>query len=242
MAPIPVYSASPINAAKASGVTPKTAHPEPSDSAPHPATTTASSTDSSYPPARPGAAAVPAPSGSAQRYMPVQPTPTTASHSEGPPAPQPGALPMPPKSHIPPPPKANDMYQPPQQQSTAPSVQPYPPQMGIPPPTTSFGAPHSSTSTNTAPSSVYPVQIQAAEQGGPRRSIEHPPGYHQNAYASDMTNDQRRAQEAHNASSGVVKDDDNSEGIWGSAKKLAQTMGTKIAETEAEVWRRVNKQ
>jgi len=242
MAPIPLYSGSPINAAKASGVTPKTADPEPSDSAP-PTTTSTSSTNSSYPAAQPGAASVPAPTGSAQRYIPVQPTPTTASHSEGPPAPQPGAAPVPPKSHVHPPPKAGEMYQPQQQQSTVPRAQPYPPQMGVPPPTTSYGVPpHSSTSANTASSLAYPVQLQSGEQGGPRRSIEHPPGYHQNAYASEMTSDQRRAQDAHNASSGGFKDDDNSEGIWNSAKKMAQNMGTKIAETEAEVWRRVSKE
>ena len=242
MAPIPVYSDSPINAAKASGVTPQTADPESSNSAPAPATTTASSSNYSYAPARPGAASMPAPTGSAQRYVPVQPTPTTASNSEGPPAPQPGAVPVPPKSYIAPPPKAGEMYQS-QQQSTNPPAQPYPPQMGVPPPTTSYGVPpHSSTSSSTVPSSAYPVQLQSAEQGGPHRSIESPPGYHQNTYASEMNSDQRRAQEAQNTSSSVFQGDDDGEGVWSSAKKMAQTMGTKIAETEAEVWRRVSKQ
>jgi len=262
MSGIPVYTESPINraASKASGVTPQTAasQPETTYIAPNaaPATTTASFT-SSYPPARPGAAAVPAPTAAAQRYAPLQPTSTTRIDPDEPPAPQPGAVPrlsnnLP--SNVPPPPRAGEVYHSPQKTAAAAPApqmpQPYPPQMSIPPPTTAFGAqpPTSSTSTTTAASSSYPVPLQSAEYGAPRRSLEHPPGYQQNVYASELTSDQRRAQEASNASALGGHDgyEDvgglDPEGVWSTAKKWAQTAGEKISEAETEVWRRINKE
>ena len=113
MSGIPVYTQSPINASLASGATPHTAAPAPApsshvSSAPAPATAAATSI-SSYPSARPGAPAVPAPTGAAQRYAPVQATRTIQSEPEGPPAPQPGAAPIPTsRSTLPPPPKAGE--------------------------------------------------------------------------------------------------------------------------------------
>lgn len=253
MAPIPVYTKSPINAASASGVTSQTVPQEEastSNSVPVSASTT-STTTSAYPPARPGAPAVPAPTGTAaQRYAPLQPTKTTSSEAEGPPMPQPGATPAPLSRHVPPPPRAGETYHP--EQTSAPQ-QPssIPPQFAIPPPTAAFGGlpPKSSTSTSNTASSSYPVQIPSAESGAPRRSLEHPPGYQQNVYASDMTSEQRRAHEANNASNfggresaekvGAMDSDGSS--VWNTAMKWAQQTGEKLSKAETEVWRKINK-
>ena len=254
MSGIPIYTQSPINASKASGATPQTAVPgtqtTPLAPNPAPATTTASSSTSSYPPAQPGAA-VPAPTTAAQRYAPVQPTPTTKKDNEEPPAPQPGAVPTPAsRNKVPPPPKAGETYQPPAPSSMP---QPYPPQMSIPPPTSRYGAqpPTSSTSTANAPSSGYPAHVQG-DYEAPRRSLEHPPGYQQNSYASEPSSDQRRAQD--NASSnsylggagGYGSSDRGNAGIdtesmWNTAKTWVTAAGEKISETETEIWRRINK-
>lgn len=257
MSGIPVYTQSPINTPpKPSGVTPQTAAPQVGASpiAPQhvPATTTSASA-SSYPPARPGAAAFPAPTGTAaQRYAPLQPTKTTSSsEAERPPPPQPGAAPIPSRKSIPPPPKVGETFHPEQTSAPQPPAsRSLPSQMGIPPPSSAFGGqpPTSSTATSNTPSSSYPVQIPLTESGGPRRSLEHPPGYHQNVYASDQTSEQRRAQETINASSalGGREPTENagamdSESIWNTAKKWTQQAGEKLSEAEAEVWRKINK-
>ncbi|TVY22828.1 hypothetical protein LHYA1_G008618 [Lachnellula hyalina] len=255
MSGIPIYTQSPLNApSKASGVTPQTAAPnvEASPVAPQyvPATTTSIPT-SSYPPARPGAAAFPAPTGTAaQRYAPLQPTKTTSSEAERPPPPQPGAAPIPSSRNVPPP-KDGETFRPEQTSAPQPPTsRPLPSQMSIPPPSSAFGGPPptSSTATSNTPSSSYPVQIPSTESGGPRRSLEHPPGYHQNVYASDQTSEQRRAQETINASSalGGRESTENfgamdSGSIWNTAKKWTQQAGEKISEAEAEVWRKINK-
>jgi hypothetical protein len=118
--------------------------------------------------------------------------------------------------------------------------------MSIPAPSNTYGAqpPHSSTSTTNTASASYPVAIPAAEYEGPRRSLEHPPGYQQNTYASEPTSDQRLAQEA-NGSSGVMAGSEgglDADSVWNVAKKWAQTAGEKISEAEAEVWRKINKE
>jgi hypothetical protein len=123
--------------------------------------------------------------------------------------------------------------------------------MGIPPPSSAFGGqpPASSTSTSNTASSSYPVQIPSTKSGGPRRSLEHPPGYYQNVYASEQTSEQRRAQEAINASSALRGRESaeklsamDSESIWNTARKWTQQAGEKLSEAEAEVWRKFNKE
>lgn len=182
MSGIPVYTQSPINAAMADGTGPRTAAAVPTQgtqSGPNTntATTTAiPSSTSSYPAARPGAPAMPAPTSAAQRYAPMQPTLTTRLEEQGPPPPQPGAVPTPlnSKSNLPPPPKAGEKFIPPQ---TA-MPQPYPPQMNIPPPTNTYRGqpPSSSTSTTTTSSPPYPTALPSDNYDAPRRSLKHPPG------------------------------------------------------------------
>jgi hypothetical protein len=249
MSGIPVFTTSAINAAKASAQTPQTTS-LPTSTANQAPTTTTSTVNASYPSAQPGAPAVSAPTNAAtQRYAPVQPTPTTKLNSDAPPAPQPGAAPTPlNKSTIPPPPKAGESYQPPAQVTNAPPSY-IPPQMSFSPPTNAYRAqpPSSMTNSTTIPSASYPVSIPTAEFGEPRRSIEHPPGYHQNTYASEPSSDQRRAQDSVNST--VFQDSSEggigglgTENMWSSAKKWASQAGEKLSEAEAEVWKKINKQ
>ncbi|TGO68837.1 hypothetical protein BOTNAR_0019g00260 [Botryotinia narcissicola] len=141
----------------------------------------------------------------------------------------------------------------------------YPPQMMIPPPSVTR-ATFSTTMTmdaNTAaqtsgsygtmhpqPVSVgdaYAHRTQQENEGyGQRRSVEyleHPPGYVQNAYAAELSSDQRRAMDVNerreNASVGGVISGGDEEGIWGSAKRRVGSAGTKLSEGEKEVWRRI---
>ena len=244
MSGIPIYTQSPINTAtKATGVTPQTFLADGTSQRMGPqevgATTTATPT-TSYTPAQPGARPA-APTGSAQQYAPSQPTPTSTSQSQGPPPPQAGSFPTPSnRSTVPPPPKAGEKFNPPQQ-TAAPTY--YPPQMSMPPPTAAIGSHSQPTSTTNAPSSSYPVGLPTE-----RRSLEHPPGYHQNTYASDLNPDQRRAHEASaNATSlGLPTSSQNrssfeDEGIWNTAKNWAQQAGEKLSVAEAEVWKKINK-
>jgi hypothetical protein len=248
MSGIPIYTSSPINASKASGVTPQTAtSQEQTPRNPIPATVTATF-PSAYPPAQPGAFPYPGPTAAPNAQVPpLLPTPTTRGGDEGPPRPQPGVAPTPAsRTTMPPPPKSGEKYRP---QITGTPVAPpatgQPSQMGIPPPTQHRAQPQgSSTSTTNTASASYPVAIPSAEFGAPRRSFEHPPNYQQNVFASELTSDQRRAQEANTSRIGAQ---DTSESVGGmdflnTAKKWAQHAGERISEAEAEVWRRINKE
>ncbi|OBT40752.1 hypothetical protein VE00_09267 [Pseudogymnoascus sp. WSF 3629] len=264
MSGIPVYTQSPITAAKANAPTPQTAAPETSTkaSAPsnNPATTTAVPTTTSPYAPLPGQAAVPAPTGSlgpptgpANNYTPSPTTPSKTA-DQGPPLPQPGAVPTPPgraKSPLPPPPKVGEKYTPPgpTPQTTSP---PYPPQMGFAPPANQYQP----TATASRPTGNYPTMLPVQGQGvaggqAERRSFEHPPGYQQNPYGGGMSGDQYSGapRPSHSAQSGQsgqwhragdIDDNGGEESIWETAKKWATTAGGKLAETEAEIWKRVN--
>ncbi|KAI1212369.1 uncharacterized protein F4807DRAFT_415736 [Annulohypoxylon truncatum] len=233
MAPIPVYTDSPIVASKPSGVTPQTAQ---ASSASKPATTSTSPTPTSktsYPPAKPGAApSLPAPTAAvSQAYVP----------QNSPPAPQPGGLPTPPgatRTNIPPPPKAGEKYQPPQQTSaTQPMNMPYPPQMSMSPPSAPYAAQQRGTSAASVPTSVYSGQGPTALGGPPTQSLQHPPGYHQNVNASEVDMHQRSAIQQ----SELEGHTEDSGGVWDSAKKWAQQTGERLAAAENEVWKKLNK-
>lgn len=221
MPPIPIYSHSPINAAKAADATPQTAAEKATQNAPHnsspPATTTAAAAAAQgYPPAQPGASpflpAPTVPNAQSQYYPPIQPTPTQAlPGSQGPPPPQPGAFPVPPgggpptatakaraTSTLPPSPRAGETT------AAAPHVPPmsaYPPQMRIPPPsgTTPVQAAQRGTLTTSSATGPNPTNTNAATtsafEAGPS-PLEHPPGYQQNAYAGEMDRYQRARQDA----------------------------------------------
>ncbi|KAI1132953.1 hypothetical protein F5Y10DRAFT_153391 [Nemania abortiva] len=250
MAPIPVYTNSPITAAaKPDGVTPKTDAPGKTNKAssssptsvytsPTHATPTATTTAAAA--AQPGAVpSLPRPTGpaAAQLYSPLQPTPTTSIASASPAPPQPGSVPV---SSLPPPPKAGERYQPPTQAPAPPTTtMPIPYQMAIPAPTTPHPSQQRGTSTAAmAPPSAYGAQLPSATTGigsGDAQSLSHPPGYQQNANASEFDRYQRSAMEQREL-------DDGGSGIWDAAKKLAQQTGERLAAAENEVWKRINKE
>lgn len=216
MAPVPVYSASPINASKASGPSPQTAKPADGASTTTPVTTSATSTDPYAPqpgsrPSLPVQTGAPPPQHSLSSNSHFQPTPTQplpphASSGGGPPAPQPGA-------GIPPPPKAGETLQSYHQPAAAPRT-------SYPAPEPSYH-PASGTMGGTAPV-------------GADDSFSHPPGYQQNtsngygSYHHGGMQDQ-----------GPVDEDDDS--VWGTAKKWATAAGNSLAEAENEVWKRFTK-
>ncbi|KAI0104165.1 hypothetical protein GGR51DRAFT_234267 [Nemania sp. FL0031] len=247
MAPIPVYTNSPITAAKPDGVTPRTDAPAKTNKASVSASPTSTYTPAHATPtaataaaaAQPGAApSLPRPTGSAvaQPYSPLQPTPTTSIASASPAPPQPGSVPV---SSLPPPPKAGERYQPPTQAPPATTSMPIPYQMAIPAPTAPYPSQQRGTSTATMASpSPYGAQIPSATAGiggHNTQSLSHPPGYQQNSNASEFDRYQRSAMEQREL-------DDGGSGLWDAAKKLAQQTGERLVAAENEVWKRINKE
>lgn len=259
MSGVPVHTQSPINPAKASGISPQTAYVPPNSTASSEATATTTSVTPNYPSAKPGQ---------------VAPTPTATRASNphyGPAAPQPGSVPSPStakatsKPTLPPPPKAGELPRPseyyrPTQALPSNSVQPlpYPQQMMLPTPETSKGQPPASTtSTDSQPLFGPSAALLSPSKAGPDSinpsltfrggsNLEHPPGYIQNPHASDMTPDQRSATEqadrsatsqafGRNASMETNNAPfDDSDSMWEMAKKWAKgasdTVGDYVTE------------
>lgn len=234
MSGIPIHTQSPISPAKPGSTTLEGETP---------------SNTSSYPPAQPGAAPTP--------------TRTQATDPRhGPLPPQPGATPVPShpivtaKANLPPPPKAGEVPKPPEYYTPAQATptkstqsQPYPQQMTLPSPSVSHGQPPASTtSTASTLSFASTASLSSSQHSRPtptssfppsgsnrdKASLEHPPGYVQNPYASDMTPSQRFATEQASQSGGSPAlgynenrgtsnagfEDDA--GLWGMAKKWAK--------------------
>lgn len=252
MSGIPIHSEDPISPAKPIGITPHTVHNSDAGNPSQRAKFTAPS-PYTYPPAQPGAAAS---------------TPTkTIPHGYGPPAPQPGAAPAPlvsppstitSKPSLPPPPKNGEKPLSPEHyasvHSTPPQPQPYPSQLSQPTVDHPFKSlpPGSTTSASMKPlnSSAEASSDSSSTGMSVRASLEHPPGYVQNPFASDMTPDQRFAAEQRQEyrsdtlpSLGYI---DNSMGsrpgleedetAWGTAKKLLKETGEQVSKLGEEVW------
>ncbi|CAK7236376.1 hypothetical protein SCUCBS95973_009586 [Sporothrix curviconia] len=297
MAPIPIYSQSPISAAKPSGVTPQTTGILQSGNKAAPETPTKtrpSAVASGPPPPQPGAVpSLPQPTGTGHNpYAPPPPATTTPAtntrtSSYSPAPPQPGAAPVPPTTAAaspyyqqPPPPAtitaAAVLPPPPRNGETlastsilgpppAPATTTMPPQMGMPPLSAS-PYPASSRGTATSVQPGYPgiPQPTGLAQGlamneQQQSNLDHPPGYVQNAYAAEMTSSQREAAQLANSGlssyhgsrnnaidsrnySNSATFDDEPEGIWDAAKKLAWSAGERLSAAETEVWKRINKQ
>ena len=263
MAPIPVHIKSPINAAKAEGITPKTA-----------------AADENGPSgiAQPGASPNNAPAAPTspiqnQLHAPLQPTPTqkitpgeTVNNTNTPPPPQPGAVPYPPasKTAMPPPPGApsNPNYaSPPPPATTQAAVLPgtgtggvtyptlTPPQMGMS--LAEPAAPHTyrgTSSTTTAAPGSRQVGHTTADSNGGYPGYPPPGGYQQNPNASggqySHSYEQSRGNNSMSvgAGGGNYQDDGDEGGVWNSAMKWAQTAGEKLSAAESEVWKRINKE
>lgn len=259
MPPIPIYSDAPITPTQAKGVTPQTAF-EPTSTTNPPATTTQDSS-SAYPAAQPGAAAVPAPTGTVPtlRAPPTRTVPSAGQAQNGPPPPQPGAVPTPPTQAM-----STTNTPPPQAGSTPfqfPPVTTTPPQMFIPPPPTNAARRHSTqlstpSSTRTGPTTI-PLGVVNLPPS-PHVIAESPGGYVQNAYAQEMSAAQRASLEAQEAAernvrrgslqhifAGARNDGDlpataGEDGVWGAVRGWASGVGKKAVELEGSVWKRVN--
>jgi hypothetical protein len=248
MPPIPVHIDDPITPQKATGTTPQTAQGEQWQASAQ-AATTATTTQPSYPPARPGQAAVPAPT----PYIPPQPTRTTQVAQNGPPLPQPGAVPIPPTqqtaSPLPPPPKPGEAAKAREASTTQP-----PPQMGIPAPVTNYAPTHSTSTIPPPPGprtlNLGPVTANAAPSPAAR-----PEGYVQNAHAQEMSAAQRSSLEEQERRESVFSGvglggnaggsaeggvGETAASAWTAVKGFMGTAGEKLAGAEEEVWRRLN--
>ncbi|KAK0711132.1 hypothetical protein B0H67DRAFT_275599 [Lasiosphaeris hirsuta] len=229
MPPIRVYTESPIVATKASGVTPQTALSDEGDE---------QTRAQSQPILADTSAQTPTSTQNTPNYAPIPATPTrTQALNDGPPPPQPGAVPHLPvaTATLPPPPKAGEKYQPPKPTVQLPGVT-YPPQMSIPAPT----APYSQLGTATASAPSYSLPGHLPASAGVGGSLSHPPGYQQNPNASGLDRYQQDVQKsslAYDSRDEGVSDD----GVWNSARKWAQAAGEKLSAAEDEVWRRINK-
>lgn len=265
MPPIPVHIDDPITPVKADGATPKTSEqlPLPQNNA----TTTTQNDSPAYPPARPGAAAVPAPTPYLPRPQPQPSRTTQPSVAQiAPPPPQPGAVPIPPSqqayntasSTLPPPPRAGESLH--QRQVSMPN------QTSIPSPQQNFAPTHSTTSYMPSPSRQQGSGGPTTLNMGPvtahhEPQSAHPPGYQQNAYAQEMSPAQRSSLEEQERRESIVAGlgfgggggsasaaspvggdggEDSLGNMWNAVKGWANTAGEKLAETEESVWRRIN--
>ncbi|KAF4580965.1 hypothetical protein GQ602_007102 [Ophiocordyceps camponoti-floridani] len=238
MAPIPVYSASPINAASGSN---RAAEGHQDDQRPTKPTSTAHGLDgwqNAQPgavPALPTATGVPPPAPAAAIPSRVQP--------ESPAGPQPGAVPVPPG--LPPPPKAGETAAAPKQHPQAPpqtSTPPrLPPQLSYQPPPM---APPIQGRSSTAPMApgphMYPASVPSA--GGYASSM----GYQQGTQPAYSGSDHPPPQQSYGfpnstSTSSHAEGDAEAPGVWDTARRWASAAGESLAAAESEVWKRINK-
>lgn len=241
MPPIPVHIEDPITPKKADGVTPQT-QPNPSvTTAAAPVITTPISSPSTrrYAPAQPGQPAVPAPTGAAYRPNPPPTATYQPAGQSGPPAPQPGAVPIAPQqanpTGIPPPPTASNAAVP----VTAP-----PPQAQWSSPQQNY-APSHSTDPTTPQQRAGPTTLNLGPVTGSPAS--HPQGYQQNVYAQELNPaqraslDQQRQREQQDV--GILgnfsspQTTEKAESMWNAVKGFGNTAGQKLAQAHGEAWK-----
>ncbi|KAM7192685.1 hypothetical protein V8F20_008748 [Naviculisporaceae sp. PSN 640] len=252
MPPIKLYTNSPINAAKAEGITPKTAAPS-NDESGGPGTEHSGVQN--------------------QIHAPLQPTPTTTREENHPPPPQPGARPVP----YPQPTQTqtatattSGQYAPPAPATTQPAVLPggshggggnqntYPTPTHAPQPPPQLGmslvdstAPHTyrGTSTATAPTGATNAAAPLTGSGGRYVGYGAAGNYAGGrgggnvGYSPPAGGPSGYQQRADTNSSDRYRDDGgDEEGVWNSAVKWAQAAGEKLSAAESEVWKRINKE
>lgn len=251
MPPIQLHTNSPINAAKAEGITPKTAAPSDDE------------TDG-------GSNNLPVQN---QIHAPLHyPTPTKTTTSTGlandnksPPPPQPGAVPSvsypqltqaaaaasSASSYAPPAPAPTQAAQlPGGRQYTYPTPTQPPPQMGMS--LLERTAPHTYRGTSTAATPSTGATTAAAPSTGISSDGSRQAGYGtaENyvgvgggrgyvGYSPPTGGYQPRGNANAN---GSYQDDGEEQGVWNSAVKWAQVAGEKLSAAESEVWRRINKE
>ncbi|TWU75809.1 hypothetical protein ED733_004281 [Metarhizium rileyi] len=225
MAPIPVYSSSPITAAKPTGVTPKTSTPgESNKDGKAQLGPSQTSGEQSYAAAQPGARPV-VPKATGAPTLPddhVLATPTrTSSIGNNPPPPQPGAVPVPPGGV---------------QTQQPPAVTTMPPQMGYQPPQAPLPIQGRSSTVATAglPPQSSPTGLSAPLQGNYPTAGVSPQagGYQQDVNAAGYNSYQRTAR---------AYEEESEASVWDTARKWATSAGESLVAAENEVWKRINK-
>lgn len=193
--------------------------------APATPTAAASISDNSYPAARPGAPAMPAPTSST--YAPTRTYPTSISAStdrtSSPPAPQPGSRPMPSASSVSPSPNR---------------AVPPPPKVGEPVQPASYYAPSSLQQQQTIPNST----------STPYLSTYQPPSSYTSTYVAGSAPglplsqpEQSNSTTSSSIFDGALGEGTTGQDILNTARSWMASAGTKLAEAEEEVWKMVNK-
>ncbi|PFH56032.1 hypothetical protein XA68_17179 [Ophiocordyceps unilateralis] len=229
MAPIPVYSACPINAATGSSD---------GNQDTEKAATTSDGRQNAQPgavPALPAATGMPQPAAAAAIPSRVQ--------AASPPAPQPGAAPVPPG--LPPPPKAGETAAAKQRATAQTST---PPRL---PPQLSYQAPAVAQPiqgrSSTAPTALGPHMHMGP--GPYQASVPSAGGYpsHQGAQQAHGGSGYQSQQPygfsgpQNSSTTSPAEGDNQSPGVWDTARKWASAAGESLAAAESEVWKRINK-
>lgn len=248
---IKTYTSAPLNSKKTEEDTqaakvqpqPATAIEAETTTATQPQTTTATATAPLYSPiyaatqptnlpAQPGAApSLPAPTAAVTEPTGnLMPTPTstlpTSTSTQSPPPPQPGAVPQPPtasaQATVPPPPKAGEAITPSFPSTTQATTAPQPSTQF-----TSYAyhrSPHTVSDIPNSTSTPYSSVYQSPAGGGPSGPAGLPLHYNSGGGGG--------------ANSVFPEADEPS--FFNTAKGWMQTAGSKLAEVEAEVWKRIN--
>lgn len=191
---------------------------------------------------------MPAPTPYASNPVPQpQPTRTIPMQQYNPPAPQPGAVPVPlsqqAPSTLPPPPKAGEAAA--QRQN---SVTTAPPQMSVPRPQQNYAPTHSTDTSTSTMSRGGPTTINfGAVAPPPINAGSNPPGYYQNVNAQEMSSTARASLENHERRESLVPNlglggDSTNEAaanMWNTVKDWANTAGNTLAGAHEEVWKRI---
>lgn len=243
MPPIPVHIEDPITPSKAQGITPQTAPPQPVTSQSVNAATTATpSSTQAYPAARPGAAAVPAPTSAIPKPPPQATRTYPAERSDVPPPPQPGAAPQPNTIAS----QANATGNPPP--PTTSNTSAIPPAVTSAPDQTQWAAPQQNYTPTHATDSSTPQRARTGPTTvnlGPVASpAAHPAGYQQNVYAQELTSqqraslDQQEEREKQEQPFGVLSPQgQTAENVWDTVKTWGSKAGEVAAKAHSEAWK-----
>lgn len=252
MPPIPVHIDDPITPQRAQQGAPQ-------------ASTTQEQRTPTHPAAQPGAAVGPAPTPYTPntRYTPQATRTEALSSNDDPPAPQPGAVPVPPSqqapmtatSTIPPPPKAGEAaaQRTAPVTTTAPPPPPPPPEMAVPSPQQNYAPTHSTYAVPAPSQSSGPtttINFGAAPAPAPAPA-SHPPGYQQNTHAQELNaaaranldQQERRDSNSIAPALGLGGDSTNEAvgNVWNAVKGWGTKVGETLIETDKKFWETVNK-
>lgn len=128
-----------------------------------------------------------------------------------------------------------------------------PPQMSIPAPQQNYAPVYgTSSATTTQQQQPGPTFLKFGGVTAPQTQVgSHPPGYQQNAMAQEMSSaarasledqDQRRTSIVPSLNIGGDSTNDTVGNVWNSVKGWVSAAGNTLAETEKDVWKRINRE